>query len=86
MADVHRRRTHIMTQSISGAIDRRLGILQLVGDIGHMVFDRLEGADGDTKLLPLPGILYRQVDHALGQPQTLGGHAEGAVIEGRCHQ
>ncbi len=46
-----------------------------------MVLHRLEGADSLAELLPLAGVLYGQVYHALRQTQGLGGAAQRTAIQ-----
>ena len=72
-----------MRHRVGRPVHRRLGILELHRHVGHVVFHRLEGADGLAELLALAGVLHRDIDHALGQSQGLGGAAKGTAIQGR---
>jgi hypothetical protein len=65
---------------------RRLGVLELHGHVRHQVLHGLEGADRLPELLAIARVRDRDIDHALGQSQALGGSAERAAVQRRIDQ
>ncbi|MNL12562.1 hypothetical protein D3C87_1334340 [compost metagenome] len=68
-------------QGVSGAVQHRLGLFDVTGDIGQVMLDRLEAADRLAELFALGHVVHRQVEHALRQPQQLPGHRQRATVE-----
>lgn len=62
------------------AVNQRPCHLQRDGDIGQMVLDGLEGADGATELLARHRVLRRDRQHPITQTEQLGGGGQRAEI------
>ncbi|MND76292.1 hypothetical protein D3C80_679340 [compost metagenome] len=72
----------LLCDRIGGAIQWAFSELDLHRDVSHQMLDRLERPHRFAELLALEGVVHRQVDHALGQPEQLRGTGEGATVEG----
>ncbi len=66
---------------MGGAVQHRLGLLDLARHVGQVVLDRLEAADRPAELLALGHVVHRQVEHALGQAEQLPRHRQRAAVE-----
>ena len=71
-----------MGQRIGGAIQHRAGEFDFHGDIGHVMLERLERADGLAKLFAIHAVIDGDVEHALGQTKQLSGGCQHTAIHG----
>ncbi|MNG15831.1 hypothetical protein D3C84_996860 [compost metagenome] len=56
------------SQRMGGAVQHRFGLFDVTGNVGQVMFDRLETADRFAELFALGHVVHRQVEHALRQP------------------